>query len=575
MTTATLRLAPTFTLPVEAVTQAFAVLGRRGSGKTNTAVVLAEEMLAVGEQVVIVDPTGVWWGLRSWADGTPSNLPVVIVGGDHADLPLDERAGRALAQLLVSTRQSAVLDLSGISKSASRRVMADFLEDLYRHCRDPLHLVVDEADLLAPQRLPADMTRLLGAMEDVIRRGRAHGLGVTLITQRPAVLNKDVLTQAEVLITLRLGAPRDVAAIDEWVRLHADDDEARIVKRSLPALPVGTAWVWSPGWLGVLEQVKVRARRTFDSSATPKPGVARATAKLGANLDVEALRARLTVLLEGPKPAVKAAARTTPRSGGDDRQVARLQAQVAALTGELETARAAATRPPEPVPVLDQDARALLADLAAGLTGAVARLDAFLAAHGATPPAPTPTRAAPATRPARTEPAPTRTTPTVAPGVRAGAARMLAALAAYHPVTLTRAQLATVSKMKSTGGTYSTYLSHLRTNGLVVEDGGRLSLTDAGKAATGTSSSQPFTAADLRAQWRDGLRAGAARMFDVVVDAYPGSVSRAELAEAVEMAPSGGTFSTYLSVLRSNGLVEVNGQDVRASQTLFLEPGGS
>jgi len=32
---------------------------------------------------------------------------------------------------------------------------------------------------------------------------------------RPAVLNKDILTQAEVLIALRMTGPRDVAAIDD------------------------------------------------------------------------------------------------------------------------------------------------------------------------------------------------------------------------------------------------------------------------------------------------------------------------------------------------------------------------
>jgi len=68
-----------------------------------------------------------------------------------------------------------------------------------------------------------------------------------MITQRPATLSKDILTQAEVLIALRMTGPRDVAAIDEWVRLHADEDEAREVKSSLASLPVGTAWVWSPG----------------------------------------------------------------------------------------------------------------------------------------------------------------------------------------------------------------------------------------------------------------------------------------------------------------------------------------
>jgi hypothetical protein len=62
-------------------------------------------------------------------------------------------------------------------------------------------------------------------------------------------------------------------------------------------------------------------------------------------------------------------------------------------------------------------------------------------------------------------------------------------------------------------------------------------------------------------------------MFDVLVELYPAPCTRAELAGAVDMEPSGGTFSTYLSILRSNGVVVTRGSEVVASPTLFLEPG--
>lgn len=144
--------------------------------------------MAAGLPVVIVDPVGVWWGLRSSATGTAEGLPVVIFGGDHADLPLAETAGELLADLVVDERVPAVLDLSTLSKSAGRRFMTDFAERLYHRNRDPLHLVLDEADAFAPQRTDPGGQRLLGAIEDLVRRGRARGIGVTLITQRPAVL---------------------------------------------------------------------------------------------------------------------------------------------------------------------------------------------------------------------------------------------------------------------------------------------------------------------------------------------------------------------------------------------------
>lgn len=66
-------------LPPAAVTETFAILAKRGAGKTNTAV-LTEEVVGAGQQVVVLDPAGVWWGLRSATSGRGGGLPVVIVG---------------------------------------------------------------------------------------------------------------------------------------------------------------------------------------------------------------------------------------------------------------------------------------------------------------------------------------------------------------------------------------------------------------------------------------------------------------------------------------------------------------
>jgi DNA helicase HerA-like ATPase len=62
-----LTLGPGLVLPVEAVTETFAILAKRGAGKTYTAAVLVEEMMGAALPVVIIDPVGVWWGLRSSA----------------------------------------------------------------------------------------------------------------------------------------------------------------------------------------------------------------------------------------------------------------------------------------------------------------------------------------------------------------------------------------------------------------------------------------------------------------------------------------------------------------------------
>jgi hypothetical protein len=46
--TRTLHLGKGLNLPIDSATETFAILGRRGSGKTHTAVVMAEEMLGAG-----------------------------------------------------------------------------------------------------------------------------------------------------------------------------------------------------------------------------------------------------------------------------------------------------------------------------------------------------------------------------------------------------------------------------------------------------------------------------------------------------------------------------------------------
>jgi DNA helicase HerA-like ATPase len=242
-----LSISKKLSLPAEAVTETFALLAKRGAGKTYTAAVLVEELLKAGLHVAVVDPVGVWWGLRSSADGQHDGLPIVIMGGDHGDLPLEVGAGEMIADVVVEEGLSVVLDLSHFRKGEQTRFMTDFAERLYHKNRQPLHLVLDEADAFAPQRPMKGQERLLGAIEDLVRRGRARGIGVMLVTQRAAVLNKDVLTQAEVLVALRTIAPQDREAIDAWIRVHGTPEQREELMASLPSLPIGTAWFWSPG----------------------------------------------------------------------------------------------------------------------------------------------------------------------------------------------------------------------------------------------------------------------------------------------------------------------------------------
>lgn len=547
------------TLPYDAVTQTFGVLAVRGAGKTYLTAVMVEEMISAGLPVVVVDPVGVWWGLRSSSDGKAPGLPVVILGGDHGDLPLGAGpgAGALVADFVVESRRPVVIDLSLFRKGEQTRFMTDFAETLYRRNRAPLHLVIDEADAVAPQRPQPGEQRLLGAIEDLVRRGRARGLGVTLVTQRAAVLNKNVLTQISTLVCLRMASPQDRDAIDDWIRAHGSPEQRETMMASLASLPIGTAWFWSPGWLGVFQRVQIRKRRTFDSSATPDVTGAAAPAPALAPVDLDALRTRMAEMLarvEAEDPAA-------------------LKKKVAALTRELAEARAKLAEKPAPAPALPPEHVFALERLAELLHQSWVT-DLIRALGTYRKPASTSSEGPPA-RPPREKPRPAAVrihTPAPPPaepghpladaGIKAGARRMLLRLAQFRDRGgLTRIQLGTLAGVSSSTGTFTEYLSALRKNGLVREEDGRLHITEPGMAHL-PPGLPILDAADLRALWSSRLKAGARRMLDLVV-ASPAGIGRTELGERAGVSSSTGTFTEYLSSLRRPGLVVVEGQVVR------------
>jgi hypothetical protein len=543
--------------PPDLVTETLLIIAKRGSGKSYAASVLVEEMVGAGLPVAVIDPIGVWWGLRSSADGQGPGLPVTILGGEHADLPLAAEAGTLAADLIIDERLPVVLDLSLLSKTQQRRFVTDFLERIYHRNRDPLHLVIDEADLYAPLRGAKESARLLGAYEDIVRRGRARGLGCTSITQRPAVLHTDIRSQAEVLIALRLIGTHDVAAIDEWVRLHATDEEARTVKASLPSLPVGTAWVWSPGWLELLAKVKIRQRLTFDSSATPKVGQQRIVPREFAPVnpaDLERLAGRLktATATEAPVPDVAAGA-----------ELKRLRAEVSALRGQLAEAN---QREPEriEVPVLAPGDIAAIEQHIAELRGMAGSLEIALS-RAVRPTAPVVHPVAPLPRPAeRPRPAPDRAREGDA--ALSKAQRAILAVLAQFPDGRTIRQISMLAGYSSKGGGFKNALGALRTAGLI-ERGDPVRATTEGIAAIGGARELLPTGPALADYWIGQLGRAEGLILRALLDAWPGSMTAPEIGATTGYAPDGGGFKNALGRLRTLQLIDGRGE-MRADETL-------
>jgi hypothetical protein len=561
-----LRVSEDLALPCEAVTQTFAIVAKRGVGKTYTAKVMVEEMIGAGLHVVVLDPIGVWYGLGAAANGKDPGLPVVVMGGDHGHVPLAVDAGKLIAEFVVENAQPVVIDLSHFRKAEQDRFVTAFAETLYRKNRAPLHLVLDEADAFAPQRPMPGQQAMLGAIEDLVRRGRARGLGLTLITQRAAVLNKNVLTQIEVLVALRTIAPQDREAIDAWIQVHGTPEQRRELMESLPSLPIGTAWFWSPGWLDVFRRARIRKAQTFDSSSTPKAGEQRPGPKKLAEVDLDALRERIAATIEQAKA-------NDPRELR--RRVADLEKQLA------ERAAPATVTQTVEVPVLEDGdlsriedladrARAVVdslrgtadefAEIARGLVEAIGR------ARSPGPVLPPPTKAL--TRPFLGR-IPAR--PTTTPGnpeVGSGGLRRILIALAQRPQGLSTRQLGMRAGLSSSGGTFATYLSRGRTAGWIAGPPGRLEITHDGLAALGTFDPLP-TGDALLAYWRDQLGGGAGRMLTALYNAFPQGMSRTDLAQASGVTASGGTFATYLSRLTTLELIARADDGLRASDEFF------
>lgn len=593
-----LSISKTLKLPVDAVTQRISILGKTRSGKSYTAGVIVEEVLKARQQVVILDPKGDWHGLRSSADGKSAGLSITIMGGKHGDIPLEPTAGTIVADLVVSEGISLVLDFSLFeSKADEIRFTTAFLDRFYRKNTEPVLLVVDEADVFAPQKPEKNETIMLNRMETICRRGAGRGIGVLLISQRSAALHKGCLSQTELMIAHQTTAPQDRDALKAWVVAHGDEDQREKFLTRITKLKTGTAIVWSPSWLEIYEEISVRQKETYDSGESPRVGQRRKAPKVLAQVDLERLKKHMAETIEKAKQEDPKLLRA---------EIQKLKAELSAKRPPPAPAPKIVQAPPQApiiknrivkVPALKKGQITELRKLVERVEKAKSRLgwstqslevsaNMISQALGKSvdavervkqKPQGLPTRPINVPPPQRIQ-ASRKQTPSVEPkngdgGITllAGERKMLEVLVQFHPGTRTKSQLGALSGYTPSGGTFSTYLSTLRKNSLIKDSvGGSIVATEAGLDwFGGDRPPAPTTTEQLLEMWRNKLLAGERKMLDLLVKTYPDPLSKEKLGEGTGYAFTGGTFSTYLSTLRTNALATVEGDMVRASDAIF------
>ncbi|SEP73109.1 helicase HerA domain-containing protein [Natrinema salaciae] len=242
---------------VELLTGRGFVTGKSGSGKSNTASVIAEELLEAGYPLLIVDTDGEYYGLKE-------EYEMLHAGADEeCDIQIGPEHAEQMASLALEENVPVILDVSGyLDEDVADELLRKIARQLFvkeKKLKKPFLLVVEEVHEYIPEGGGVGETGNL--LIKISKRGRKHGLGILGISQRPADVKKDFITQANWLVWHRLTWDNDTKVVGRII----DTEYSELVSE----LDDGQAFVQTD-WTEVdVRKIQFRRKRTFDAGATP------------------------------------------------------------------------------------------------------------------------------------------------------------------------------------------------------------------------------------------------------------------------------------------------------------------
>lgn len=532
------------------------MLGTPGSGKSNSAARLVEQLIPY-MPFTVIDPEGEHWGLAEKFDA-------IVVSDDpsRSRVPVRVEIAAALAELSFTRGISVILDFSE-DESLMMEFCEVYLDALWRltsaySTRKPYGLLVEEARVFAPQSAKA--TPIQKVLRNIASRGRKRGLTTILTNQRAASLDKELLNYSDYMFLHQTYFPTDVDVYCDLVPKSRAE-----VREMVDSLRVGEAIYRHQK---TVEIVQIRLRETVHGGSTPDfdPAAAPQLRQVDSSI-VEPL----LELLEASDSGAQA-----------DGEGVRLRAQIAELKRKLESRAVEKVVERVEVPVLSEDDAYWMkayADQCHSLGEAIVGMGNAVLEELRRLSAPGDHRAEPVEdrreQPERSQPA--ASAPAINGHGQTGdrlhpsAERILVAVARRHPAPATRSQAAVLARFAPKGGAYLSHLKALKDYDLIVEEGGKLTVTPVGLNYLGLDIPQPQSPQELLDMWLEALNGGEQRLLKALMEAYPRSLSRADLAQMTNFTVGGGAFNAALATLRNNGLARVDGQQVRASETFFLE----
>jgi len=193
------------------------ITGKRGSGKSFTAGVMMEEFHRLGLQFVCFDALDAHGGL----DQMPRVESIKPEEGQSIDM-------KSLVQRLKTTDKSLVIKMGGLSLTKQQELIGDYCEALIEaRIGKGLHTIFEECQDFIPQvGRPISFDPIVR----LCKLGRALGYGATLVSQRPAGVNKEALSQASVYLVHNVINNRDLKTLDEQLSFGTDK---RLIKKIL------------------------------------------------------------------------------------------------------------------------------------------------------------------------------------------------------------------------------------------------------------------------------------------------------------------------------------------------------
>jgi len=160
---------------------------------------------------------------------------------------------------IVAKGKVSVIEMKGLPPDIQELIVQRLLYTLFEARKKekipPLLVVIEEAHNFAPQQGKAFSSKI---MRTVASEGRKFGFGLLVVSQRPAKVDKNVLSQCGTQLILKVTNPNDLKAIGNSVEGLTNSSLDEIQR-----LPIGVVLVTSPD-LPIPMFVEVRPRETDD-----------------------------------------------------------------------------------------------------------------------------------------------------------------------------------------------------------------------------------------------------------------------------------------------------------------------